>query len=94
MISTPGALSLEAWRHPDAWLDLEPAVIADLEIDRFDEIEGVALPQICLDSPPIDIEFTGGSAGAAAISLGTTRLYAAAVRGRPGHAAAELSCAR
>ena len=42
---------------------LGPAVIADLEIGRFDEIEIVAVPQIGLDDPPSASEFTGDRAG-------------------------------
>jgi hypothetical protein len=49
-----------------------PAVIGDLEIGRFDEIEVVAIPRIGLDNPLSANEFTGGRAGhgTAAISLG------------------------
>jgi hypothetical protein len=43
--------------------ELGPAVIADLEMGRLDEIEIVAVPKICLDDPPSADQFTGGRAG-------------------------------
>jgi hypothetical protein len=52
--------------------ELGPALIADLEMGRLDEIEIVAVPKICLDDPPSADQFAGGRAGhgSAAISLG------------------------
>src|SRR6516164_2396361 len=48
-----------------------PAVIGDLEIGRFDEIEVVAIPQIGLDDPPPANQLAGRAGhGDAAMSLG------------------------
>jgi hypothetical protein len=54
-----------------------PSVAADLKIDRLDEIEVAAVPEVCLDDPPrADDPAAGGGAHAATpISFGArTRL--------------------
>jgi len=72
---------------------LGPAVIADLEIGRFDKIEIVAIPKIGLEDPPPANQFARGWASHdnAAIALrARTKLSAATAQSTLGRPLADL----
>jgi hypothetical protein len=78
-----GGAILEFVRSIDAAEDkFGPAVIGDLEIGWFDEIEVVAIPQISFDNPLSTSKLAGDRAGhgTAQSAWGRTRLSGTAVK--------------